>query len=172
MRPDGITPVAGPLSFNVVLQKIISIQILTGRNFVKVKINSHFVLVILVILTFCVSFSTIALCNDNSSQNKITEELTNNLRNQGWVDITFEITGTDTVSIHHGGIKQKSKLTDGQLVSALGSILKPDVVSKLQNSGVKKGIFVDGKSREYPIEISTKYYNQLQSYFNKLSRGR
>jgi hypothetical protein len=114
----------------------------------------------------------IAVCNDTASQKIITEELTTNFRGNGWADVSFEASGADIVTIYHNGIQQKSKLTEGQLVSALGTILKPDIVSKLIKSGLKNGIFVDGKSRRYPIEVSRKYYDQLQAFFSKLSGGK
>ena len=129
-------------------------------------------LAILFFFMFFLSLPNIAVCNDTASQKKITEELTTNFRSNGWADLSFETSEPGIVAIYHKGIQQNSKLTEGQLVSALGTILKPDIVSKLKNSGFKNGIFIDGKSREYPFEISRKYYDQLQAFFNNLSGGR
>lgn len=129
-------------------------------------------LAVLFFLVLGFALPNIAFCNDIASQKKITEELTTSFRNNGWDYLYFKTSGTDTVTIYHNGIQQNSKLTEGQLVSALGTILKPDIVSKLKTSRFKKGIFIDGKSRKYPIEISRIYYDQLQAFFNKLSGGR
>ena len=119
-----------------------------------------------------VTLPNIAASNDMASQQQITDELTTSFRDNGWADLSFETSAPGMVTIYHNGILQNNKLTEGQLVSALGTILKPDIVSKLKNFGFKQGTLVDGKSRKYPIEISRIYYDHLQAFFNKLSGGR
>lgn len=122
----------------------------------------------------------IIVCDDNinlptrssKEPKKIVVELTTSFRKNGWNDLSFETSAPNIVTIIHKGIQQNSKVTEGQLVSALGAILEPDIVSKLITVGFKKEIFIDGKSREYPIEISRKYYDKLQIIYKKLSGGR
>lgn len=130
------------------------------------KLNISYVIILLLTITI---IPNTAFCGDSISKEETTKELTKAFQADGFKDLTFDSTGQDTVSIRHAGIQQGSKLTEGQLVSALGTILKPDVVSKLKKSGFKKGIFIDGKSRKYPIELSTKYYDELQAFFKRLS---
>lgn len=112
------------------------------------------------------------LCSDNSSQQELAKKLTNSFKSDGWANLSFKVSEINTVRIHHAGLQKSSRLNEGELVSALGTILKPDIVSKLKKSGFQKGIFVDGKSREYPFEISTKYFNELQAVFSRLTGGR
>jgi hypothetical protein len=133
------------------------------------KISIIHVSILLLTITI---IPTVAFCGDSNSKEKITKELTNTFQADGWYSLTFYSSGQDTVSIRHAEIKQDNKLTEGQLVSAVGSILKPDVVSKLKKSGFKKGILVDGKGRKYPFEISTKYYYEMQALFKKISGGK
>ncbi len=94
-----------------------------------------------------------------ASQQKIIAELTTSFRDNGWTGLSFESSEPGMVTIYHKDILQNNKLTEGQLVSILGTILNPDIVSNLKDSGVKQGTFVDGKYRKYPIEISRKYYD-------------
>jgi len=127
--------------------------------------NVSFIIMLLLAVT---AIPNTGLCG-NSGKDKTIRELTKTFQADGWKDLTFRTSGKDTVSIRHAGAIQNPKLTEGQLVSALGSILKPDVVLKLKRAGFSKGIFVDGKDRKYPFEVSTKYYNELQKLFRKLS---
>ncbi|HHD64443.1 MAG TPA: hypothetical protein ENK96_08805 [Desulfobulbaceae bacterium] len=136
-------------------------------------IKKNNVLIILSFSLLCLfALPKNALSIDSISQQKLTEKLTNSFRSDGWSDLSFKTSETDTVLIHHAGLQTSSRLTEGELLSALGIILKPDVISKLKDSGFKRGIFIDGKSREYPFEISTKYYDELQAFFHRLSGGR
>lgn len=136
-------------------------------------VNKHLVFTTLFfsLCSFC-AFPIISSSSDSISQQTLAEKLTHSFRNDGWTDLSFKASEPDTVSIHYAGLQNSSRLNEGELVSALGTILKPDIISKLENSGFKKGIFVDGKSREYPFEISTKYYNELQAVFRRLTGGR
>lgn len=136
--------------------------------FIK-KIDIIFVFVLL-LLTITIMPNS-ALCGDISKE-KTVKELTKAFQADGWYDLTFNISGQDTVSIRHAGVMQKDKLTEGQMVSALGSILTPNVVTRLTKSGFKKGIYIDGKSREYPFEISTKHYIRYKAFLEKLSGGK
>jgi hypothetical protein len=112
-----------------------------------------------------------ALCGDGSKE-KTVNELTKTFQADGWYNLTFTCSGQDTVSIHHAGVTQKDRLTEGQLVSGLGPILTPKVVAELTKSGFKKGVLIDGKSREYPFEISTKYNIEYTAFMKKLSGGK
>jgi hypothetical protein len=131
----------------------------------------NIILVIILLLTITI-IPNVAFCGDSDSKEKTTKELTKAFRADGWYSLTFYSSGQDTVSIRHAEIKQNNKLTEGQLVSAVGSILEPNVVSKLKKSGFKKGILIDGKGRKYPFEISTKYYVEQQAFLKKLSGGK
>ena len=101
--------------------------------------------------------------NDSGLQKALAESITMDFRNEGWHDLTFKVTGLNTITVRQANITQQKKLSDGQVVSWLGSILKPDIISKLKNAGFNKGIAIDGKSRKYPFEISTKYYDELMT---------
>lgn len=100
------------------------------------------------------------------NKEKITDELTQSFQTDGWNDLTFYSSG-GRVFIRDKKIIQEKKLDKGQLVTAVGSILKPGVVSKLKKAGFKKGIFIDGKNRKYPFEISNKYYDELKTALKK-----
>jgi hypothetical protein len=132
--------------------------------------NINTVLFIMLLLTITI-IPKVAICGDISKE-KTVNDLTKAFQADEWYDLSFHCLGHDTVAIRHAGVKQKDKLTEGQLVSALGSILTPNVVSKLKGSGFKKGVLIDGKSREYPFEISTKYYTEYQTFLKKLSGGK
>jgi hypothetical protein len=83
----------------------------------------------------------------------IATALIKEFRQQGWHALTFEAAGQDykTIKIVQKNVIQEKPLTEGQLKSALGTILKPDIVERLKTSGFEKGIFVDGRSRSYPF---------------------
>jgi len=129
--------------------------------------NMDITLVIVLLLTITIIPKAVFCCD--SSKEKTVKDLTKAFQAEEWYNLTFQCSGQDTVTIHHAGIKQKNKLTEGQLVSAFGSILTPNVVLKLKGSGFKKGVLIDGRSRKYPFEISTRYYTEYQTFLKKLS---
>ena len=126
------------------------------------------ILVFLLVLSLVVP--SVVFCDESSRQGEVTYELTRNYKSNGWDTLSFETRDADSVIIRHEGYK--SKLTEGSLLSALGVILEPDTVNILQLAGFKKGIFIDGEAREYPFEISTKYYKEYQAWIKKQSGGR
>jgi hypothetical protein len=129
---------------------------------------------ILAILLVSLIAPSLCFSADLSRKQRTAKELTNEFRNDGFQDLVFQAPETkdgDAVLIRHG-VAKEDVLTQGELVSALGVILKPDVVKRLKNAGYKKVIYIDGKSRTYPAELSTKYYYKLQAFFKKLSGGK
>jgi hypothetical protein len=133
-----------------------------NKNIIIIKV------IFLLVLSLVVP--SVVFCDESSTQRAVTYELTRNYKSNGWDTLSFETRDADSVIIRHEDYK--SKLTEGSLLSALGVILEPDTVNILQLAGFKKGIFIDGEAREYPFEISTKYYNEFQARINKQSGGR
>jgi hypothetical protein len=104
----------------------------------------------------------------STSERKIVSiALTNEYRQEGWDQLSFEATGKDykTMKVVQKNIKQNKPLTDGQLITGLGAILTPATVIRLKKAGFEKGVFIDGHSRSYPFEISRKYYDKMQKSF-------
>jgi hypothetical protein len=133
-----------------------------NKNIIIIKV------IFLLVLSLVVP--SVVFCDESSTQRAVTYELTRNYKSNGWDTLSFETRDADSVIIRHEGYK--SKLTEGSLLSALGVILEPDTVNILQLAGFKNGIFIDGEAREYPFEISTKYYKEFQALMKKLSGGR
>jgi hypothetical protein len=140
---------------------------LTKGGTVRFKNVARLVTFVLCIIT---AFST-AMAGTAERKN-ITTALTNEYRQEGWSDLTFEVTGKDykTLKLTQKNVIQNKPLTEGQLISGLGSILTPEVVKRLKKAGFKRGIFIDGHSRSYSFEISRKYYDKSQSFINGLGQ--
>jgi len=138
----------------------------------NVFIKKWYIIFIIILLLINMTIPNVAFCGNNNTKEKTTKELTKAFQADGWHGLTFFSSGQDTISIRHADIKQNNKLNEGQLLSAFGSILDPNVIAKLKKSGFKKGMLIDGKGREYPFEISTKYYIEYQAFLEKLSKGK
>ena len=136
----------------------------------KLSIKIYFIVSLIIIVIL--SLSNASFCGNTATQEKTAMELTKSFKADGFNETTFKSIGQDTIAIRQANIIQNERLTEGQLVNAFGIYLKPDVVSKLKKAGFKKGIFTDGHNRNYPFEISTKYYKQMTNFFKKLSGSR
>ncbi|OPX95488.1 MAG: hypothetical protein A4E58_02087 [Syntrophorhabdus sp. PtaB.Bin006] len=140
----------------------------------KISRRQQEIIVILVILSMTLLVPGLCFSQGLNAKQKIAEQLTNEFRDDGFKDLTFEAPQAgigDAILIRHGVIKT-APLTEGELVSSLGVILKPDVVKRLKNAGYKKVTYIDGNSRTYPAELSTKYYYKLRAFLKKLAGGK
>jgi len=134
-------------------------------------IKFYFVIFLIVIAVFTLN-NNVAFCGNSAVQERTARELTKSLKAEGFYDTSCKSIGQDTISIRQGNVIQNDRLTEGQLVNVFNVYLTPNVVSKLKKAGFKRGIFIDGKERKYPFDISTKYYHQMQEVFKKMSGGR
>jgi hypothetical protein len=69
--------------------------------------------------------------------------------------VTFEAEGEDKriIRITQKNIIQNPPLTEGQMITLLGTYLKNGIQSRLKNEGFISGVLVDGKLREYPFGL-------------------
>ena len=133
--------------------------------------KKNIALITLFLTTICFfTLTNIASSNDSISQQKVITQLSKKFSGAGWTNLSLKTSGTDTITIIQDNMRPDERLTEGSLLSIYGILLEPNTVSILQNSGFKKGIYIDGKSREYPFEISTKYYKEFMDNINSMIR--
>ena len=109
-----------------------------------------------------------------SDRISLVSTLTKEHRQDGWDGLIFEATGNDkkTIKMTFNKFQQGTRLTEGELVSILGTILTPNIVSRLKNVEFEKGEFVDGKKRSYDFEISRQYFDKMQEVYKSMTGGR
>lgn len=124
------------------------------------------ILKILVFISLIV-FVPDVLSAGSKDRKDLATTLTNEFRDEGWPALQFEAVGQNykTIRIEQKNVTQEEPLTEWQLTNVLGTILKPDIVKRLKTSGFEKGVFVDGRSRNYPFKVSRKYHDDMRNFF-------
>lgn len=112
------------------------------------------VLLAVLVLTVLTLNFTCAYAGSGETRAKIAKELTVKYKGKGF-PVVFEATGKDKniIRITQKNIIQEPLLTEGQLITLLGTYLKDGIQSRLRKSAFIRGEFVDGKSRKYPFEL-------------------
>ncbi|ABK99185.1 hypothetical protein [Pelobacter propionicus] len=111
-------------------------------------------LTLVIVALLGLSNFTSAYGGSGETRTKIAKELTGKYRGKGF-PVAFEATGKDKniIKITQKNITQDPLLTEGQLITLLGTYLKDGIQSRLKKTGFISGEFVDGKSRKYPFEL-------------------
>jgi hypothetical protein len=109
------------------------------------------VLVMLAISCFCF---TSAYAASAETRTATAKGLTSKYKAEGF-PVTFEAIGKNksVIKITQNNITQNPPLTEGQIITMLGTYLKDGIQSRLINEGFVSGVVVDGKSREYPFGL-------------------
>jgi hypothetical protein len=109
---------------------------------------------VLIVITLSFSTFTSAYAGNAEMRIKSAKGLTSKYKAKGF-PVTFEATGKDKsiIRITQKNITQNPPLTEGQMITLLGTYLKDGIQSRLRNEGFISGVFVDGKSREYPFGL-------------------
>ncbi|MGB3225199.1 MAG: hypothetical protein WBB23_20585 [Desulforhopalus sp.] len=111
-------------------------------------------LTLLIVALLAFSNFTSAYAGGGETRTKIAKELTGKYKAEGF-PVTFAATGKDKniIRITQENIIQNPLVTEGQLITLLGTYLKDGIQSRLRNVGFISGEFVDGKSRKYPFDL-------------------
>ena len=131
------------------------------------------VILLFFLLTTLFLLQNVSFAANKEDRVKLASKLTKELKQQGWQwhAVTFKAHG-NTIKLSLSNVTQEKRLTEGQLISALGSILTPNIVSRLKGAGFEKGEFIDGRQRSYSFEVSTRYYDKMESVYKTLSGGK
>ena len=131
---------------------------------------------ILICLILCSVLSSTLVFAGVSERKKLTIKLTKEMCDidkqvggDGVAIVVFSVDVKDnkTLRIVQKNSTQQDPLSDGQLTSVLAAYMPPKTVDRLKNFGFKKGVFIDGRSRKYPFQISEKYYHSFMRAMGK-----
>lgn len=113
-------------------------------------------IILSVLVMLAISFSCFSSAYAGSAETRTTtaKGLTSKYKAKGF-PVTFEAFGNNKsiIRITQKNITQNPPLTEGQMITLLGTYLKDGIQSRLRKEGFISGIFVDGKSREYPFGL-------------------
>lgn len=118
---------------------------------VHMKYKLHLLVLVGVLLSISLAMNCYADANDRI---RMANSLTAKWKSEGSPAV-FKATGNDNqiLRITQNNIIQEPLLTEGQLVSLLGTYLESGVQEKLKRMGFMSGEVVDGRHRRYPFGL-------------------
>lgn len=109
----------------------------------------------LIVLVGVLSITLATNCSaDANARIRMASSLTAKWKAEGSPAV-FKATGKDNriLRITQNNIIQKPLLTQGQLVTLLGTYLEHGVQAKLKKLGFTSGEVIDGRQRKYPFDL-------------------